>query len=165
MTTLAQIATRAANALADAGAATWSAATLQEWVNEAIRDYSQHFPATITQTLLPTTGDHDHALNSRYQGILLVEYPVGEDPPQYLTRLSRSHPDFWLSDDYYDIEPSGTSSDGPTLYISANPTTGEQIKVTMHASHEPVTGATSLIPVYSQHEHLLVLFVVWKAHA
>ena len=59
-TTLAELADRAQLTLNDSGAGTWPQATIEEWVVEAIRDYTQSFPRTITSTITVSGASPGH---------------------------------------------------------------------------------------------------------
>jgi hypothetical protein len=161
--TLADLADRAANAIADADAGTWPAATLQEWCVEAIREYSNRFPRTCSTTIDCTTADHSYDLPDDFLNALAVEYPAGQDPPCYLKHLSRKHPAFWGTPGYYDIDPSGQANADGVLYISDSPTTGEDIGLIYLATHDLTIVDTDAVTVPDQHQHVLILYVVWKA--
>lgn len=164
MTTLAQLADRAQNALNDAGAGTWTQAVVEEWCRDAIRDYSHHFLRTDEDTITCTAGTHYYKLNADYRGIISVEYPAGQDPPQYLTRLSITHPDFWDSDDHYDIDDYADNTDSAVIWISASPAAGDEILVLYTCPYTSAMASGTTIDVPPEHEPILILFVVWKAH-
>ena len=65
-TTLAELADRAQITLNDAGAGTWPQATIEEWVVEAIRDYTQTFPRTMRKSIAVSGADPGHG-SSRLQ--------------------------------------------------------------------------------------------------
>jgi hypothetical protein len=167
MATLAHIADRAQNALNDAGAATWAQATVEEWVLEAIRDYSTHFHRIRTDDISTVADQHNYDLNEDFVGVLRVEYPVGEDPPQYLKRMDHRHPDFFSHGNRYDIQPAtgGSRTAGGVLWISDEPDGVDTIQVLYNADHDTSLGSSDSITVPDHHEHLLILFVVWKALA
>ena len=96
-TTLAELADRAQITLNDAGAGTWPQATVEAWVTEAVRDYSQSFPRTIRSsiTISGSSPGHEFDLSNDYISMILVEYPGDQDPPVYLQRRRRTHPRFF----------------------------------------------------------------------
>lgn len=170
-TTLAALADRIQNALADASAGTWTQDTIEEWILEAVREYSIHFPRLQIADLTTSAGIHEYDLPADYSAMLTVEYPLGEDPPHYLIRRDHRDPAFWQSDDYYDvpqipgeIAPVGEDVAPAQIYISATPADGETIRVTYHAHHRLDLDSTDLLSVPREHEHILVLFVIWKAY-
>ena len=165
MTTLAALADRAQNALNDAAVATWPQATVEQWCRDAIADYGTHFTRYNDQTINCVTDTHYYALQSLQRGIISVEYPYGQDPPQYLKRRPVTHPHFWDQDGYYDIEDYQDHQETDYLWISDNPTTGEQIHVIYRAMYNSsALAAAHTIEVPEEHEPLLLLFVVWRAH-
>ncbi len=164
MSTMAEMVDRAENALDDAANAYWSAALIEEWLSEAIRDYSIHFPryATITITAAFAADDHTFTLPSDFLDAVQVEYPAGNDPKDFLTRLSEMHPDFYSSDEFYDIRP--WDQDTQPLLVIADTITSDSVTIRYTARHDDtVTGAEDLTIPY-HHEHILILFVLWKAH-
>lgn len=165
-TTTAEVRALALLALGDPGGATWPTDTVDDWVEEAIRDYSQHFKRTLSQTIDCVDDQHNYDLNYDVRGIISVEYPQGEDPPEYLDRKSRLDPDFWTDDGYYDWEPAyqevdHTGSAPPVLWISAEPVDTEDILVTYHAHFHYEASNEVLVP--EEHIPILILFVQWKA--
>jgi hypothetical protein len=165
MTTLANLADQAQISLNDAGAGTWPQATVEAWVLDAIRDYSQHFSRTLEATVTTTAATHRYDLPvapAAFRGMVLVEYPTGEDPPEVLDPLSRKDPRFWAGEGYYDVEPSGAASAG-SLWISASPDDGETITLTYLAPHSDKLASDDTLTVPGEHETILVDYVVWRA--
>jgi hypothetical protein len=154
--------------LADTGGSIWPQATVEYWVLDAIRDYSVHFHRTTTDTLNCSDDTHQYDLPRDFIDAILLEYPTGEDPPQYLNRLPRTDPRFWASDDFYDLElwhQTGSGNESQ-LWISANPSTGETITLTYLAAY--YDGAAGPVPdivveVPDRHIPVLIAFVEWKA--
>lgn len=171
MTTLAQLADRAQNALSDAAAGTWAQATVEEWILDGIRDYSNHFSLTYRSTINCTANTRAYSLPDTYRDVILVEYPVGEDPPEYLERRPVHHPDFWDRDGYYDIllqsapglgVPTGGVADS-TLYISEKPSAGESIYVTYTGPHNTDLDSDDVLSLPDEHEPIIIAFVLWRA--
>jgi hypothetical protein len=171
MTTITQLVDRIQLLLNDSAASIWAQTDIEEWAIDGIRDYSIHFPRTVTASYATEviSGEQSWTLEGDFLAALLVEFPVGDDPPTYLKRLARSHPDFWLSDDYYDIELAGSDPSRPaTIYISATPTAGQELSITYHAYHIPAANAvppsSAAISVPSIHEHIIEAYAIWQAH-
>jgi hypothetical protein len=171
MTTLAQLADRAQNALSDAAAGTWSQNTVEEWVLDGIRDYNNHFTIVYQETINCTNNTRTYALPDTFRSVLLVEYPVGEYPPVYLQRRNVHHPDFWEEDGYYDIiiqpapaltMPSGGISSSK-LYISEKPSATEDIRVTYEGPHDDDLTSTDNLSLPPEHEPIVIAFVLWRA--
>lgn len=165
MTTLLQLADRCQLALNDAGAGTWPQATVEAWVLDAIRDYSQYFPRTKTATTTIAIDDagHEFDLPADFLSMILVEFPTGQDPPQYLLRRARTHEAFWDYESYYDVEPSGDADSAGTLYLSEEPANGESYALTYTAQHDTGLESGDDITVREDHESILILYVIWQA--
>ncbi len=139
---------------------------IASWLNDAIRDYSQHFPRIRAQTISCTAGDQEYDINADFLAVLSVEYPTGQDPKEYLSRLGCRHPDFQSGESWYDIVPRLDDTIQSELWISAEPASGESISVEYHAHHVLMddpgspSGESSVTPA---HQHLLVKYVLWQA--
>jgi hypothetical protein len=170
MTTVAQLADRCQLALSDSGAGTWPQATVEDWVCDAVREYSQHFPRILT-THVDTIGgtpDHYTLLPEDFLEIVSVEFPLGEDPPVYLQHRSMHHPEFWDRDGYYDVLRSDqiySALDTDTynkIVWSRVPLATEGYKIRYQAAHS-ATSASDPITIRTDHQPILVLFVIWRA--
>jgi hypothetical protein len=164
MSTLANIADEAQNVLSDSAAATWSQATVEEWINAAIRDYSNHFPRLVETTQSTTADDRTYDLPADFQTMVKVEYPDGQDPPEYLSRLSYKHPQFWQGDYWYDVVFKDNVADAAEFWMSKKPAASETIRWHYLATHDFTLASGGTVTVPEQHENLLIAFVVWKAH-
>jgi hypothetical protein len=166
--TLAALVTRILITLNDEGNATWDTEMIATFLNDAIRDYSQHFPRIRTDSIAMTTGTAEYDLNADYQGILSVEYPDGEDPREYLLRRPYTHDDFWSEEDYYDIIPAADDNNPSQIVISSDVATGETAVVEYLAHHQlitdtgTITGSNTVPPL---HQQLLTKYCQWQAAA
>ncbi|MGD2155826.1 MAG: hypothetical protein PVG14_09525 [Anaerolineales bacterium] len=163
MTTLAELADKAQNALDDAGAGTWSQTVIEEWCLDAIRDYARFFPRTIQLEITTSADDNYYDLPYDFREIVSVEYPQGEDPPEFLQRYDYQIDDFWNSDDYYDVVERREATDKTELVISADPDADETIRVEYVGDHDLSVGSSDPITVPERHEDILVAYVVWAA--
>lgn len=165
MTTLTQLADRAQLQLNDATAGTWPQATVEQWCIDAIADYSQSFPRTREIAVQISGADPGHAFNMTTDTIdvVLVEYPSGEDPPEYLKRRPRTHPNFYDYEGYYDIQLTHDSQEYPQIYLSEEPSDGETITMTVKAHHDVMLQGGDDITVPVEHESILILYVLWQA--
>ena len=166
MTTFAELVNRCEQNLNDEANATWTAEQIIKWLNDAIRDYSQHFPRIKTQTISAIADTNAYDLNSDFMGILSVEYPTGEDPQEYISRLDWKHADFWTSNKWYDILPRSDETDDSEIWISDDPAGTESIEVQYHAHHDLVTDAEDTsgdVTVPPNHQGILVKFTLWQA--
>ena len=166
MTTFAELVNRCETNLNDEDNSTWTAVQIVKWLNDAIRDYSHYFPRIKTQTISTSAAANAYDLNADFMAVLSVEYPTGQDPQEYISRLDCKHADFWTADSWYDILPRGDDTDAGELWISADPAGTESIEVHYHAHHDLVTDADDTsgdLTVPPDHQGLLVKFVLWQA--
>lgn len=163
MTTLTALADRIQATLGDDGTV-FTQTNVEAWVNEAIRDYSQHFPREITASIDCSDDDRDYDLPAGFQSVISVEYPAGEDTPKYLKRLTYHHPDFWNVSGYYDVIAHRDVDDVDELLISEEPDDEETITLIYLGDHDFSLGSSDTITVPGRHEPLLIQFVTWKAY-
>lgn len=163
MTTLAQLADRAQNALSDAGASVWSQAIIEEFVQDAIREYNNHFPRLRETTINAASDDHYYDLPADCLNVIQVEYPNGQDPPTYLTRNDSATDTFWLAATYYDIRHHADDADPDELIISDSPAGTEVIRVHYRGRHDPTIASGAATTVPDHHHGLLIQFAVWRA--
>lgn len=137
---------------------------LEDFINQAIRDLSQHFPRFADYDVSTTAGTHIYDLELTHTGIISVEYPQGEDPPVFLKHRSFLHPDFWIQDGYYDfLKPSDADSGNPPqLYISTSPAASETIALKVTTEHTALEDPADVTTLQDRHCHLIGLFVRWK---
>ena len=115
MTTFAELVNRCELAVNDEDNSTFTAEQIVKWINDGIRDYSQHFPRIKTQSISAVLNDNTYDLADDFMGVLSVEYPTGEDPPEYLSRLSYKHADFWTGVEKNSL--TAVTCDGASHYI------------------------------------------------
>ena len=163
MTTLANLADRAQNAISDSGATTWSQSVVEEWTVEGIRDYNKHFPRTVNGTISTTADDHQYDLPSDFRGIVSVEYPTGQDPPEYLAQKSRLGDGFWNQTGFFDVILRRDASDVAEIVISEAPAAGETITIEYLADHDLNLASGDTITIPERHEGIIVEFVIWRA--
>lgn len=162
MTTLTELTSRALNAVGDGGGDTWSSAQVDEWLREAIADYGQYFPRQHQVALPTTAGVHAYALPEGLQAILLVEYPAGRIPPQYLTQRSRTRRRFWNRSGYYDWHATGPSAT-PELVLSEAPLAGETIVVAYLGPHDTALQGEDTLTLPDGHLPILILYAIMMA--
>jgi hypothetical protein len=169
--TLAALADRAQLALADSAAGTWDQSTVESWVLDAIRDYSQHFPRVVTSDVEEIGSGATHYLDlpTDFLEMVSVEFPRGEDPPTFLERRSLHHATFWDVDGYYDIQKTGQTVETPTgftasrLVWSRTPLATEGYTLKYLAPHPTDLESTDTTTVRVDHEGIIILFVIWRA--
>ena len=148
----------------------WSDLQLNQWINDAIAEHSIHFPRKLNETINCATDDREYDLPVGFMAPISVEYPAGEDPPEYLTRRAYTQPGFWESSGYYDIVNRDDKTNVNEIWISQGhhgsdgPTTGEDIEVIYSGEHDLLDDDTDLFTVIDRHLELIVLFVRWTAY-
>ena len=145
--------------LGDADGDTFTDSLVDGWITEAIQEYSQHFNkvATIDVDSI-AEGTYAYAITERIEKVVRVEYPLDEDPPQYLTWRPYNSDEFWLNGDSYDFiqtqgEPAGI------LYIS-DPTRDDEATITAYRSYDETAGTFEVEP---SHEPIIISRVRWSA--
>lgn len=164
--TLADMINRCQVFLNDESDTTWDTEMIGTFLNDAIRDYSQHFPRIRMYTINLVEGIQKYDLPGDFLAALSVEYPTGETPPAYLTRMTYSRAGFWDIDGFYDIIHSADYTNTDKIKISAVPFSTETAVIYYHAYHNLIPDPATPIgnnSVPMQHQHLLVLHVQWKA--
>lgn len=149
--------------LNDSGNAVWIAADIEQWCRDAINDYSQHFHTINQDTIACNANDRKYDLDSLLIDIVSVEYPSGQDPPQFLDRRPHTHPDFWSDEGYFDVLYHHDDTDAAELFISTKPSAGQSIEVTWAGRYDStiLTSAAIIVPV--EHHHILRKYVQWQA--
>jgi G:T-mismatch repair DNA endonuclease (very short patch repair protein) len=153
--------------LADSGNATWAAADIQQWCRDAIADYSTHFPRTLTEDITTAANDRKYDLPAGFIEVLTVEYPSGQDPPEYLARRPHDHPNFWIDSGYFDIVERDDDTDVSEIWISEKPAASETVSVLYHAIHlQDTTDLTTSdnLTVRERHHYILKKYVFWQAY-
>jgi len=162
-TTLQNLIDRTQQTLADTTAATWSETALGQWLNDAMRDYSIHFPRQRTATIATVVGDRTYDLPADVVGVISVEYPTDADPPVYLERKSYTEAGFWSDDGFYDVVRRGDDQNAAELWISKKPAAGETITVEYLAAHDHGLTVSEYVTVPDEHHHVLVAYAVWQS--
>ncbi len=167
MTTWAKLIDQCENAIDDESNSTWNVDQIIKWINDAVRDYSNHFPRTKTDSIALTTGTSEYDLDIDFLGVLSVEYPDGEDPREYLLRRAYTDAEFWNSAGFYDIIKSGDVADDLSqIVFSEDVATGETAVVQYQATHDLITDNNDLagtVTVPEPHQPLLVRYIQWQA--
>lgn len=121
----------------------WPNATLDGWIADAIREYSSHLPRLWRYTLTLTTGTQSYDLPSD-KGLLSigsVEYPAGEDPPEFINLASEWASAFQTGDDVYALR--GVAN---TVAIESDSASGRIV-----FAEQVTTGETAILSYYGLH--------------
>lgn len=164
-TTFVQLLDRVATAVDDLPHAHYTTAALAAYLNDAVRDYTQHFPRLRRHDLTTVADQRRYDLPADCLALLTVEYPQGQDPPRYLRRRSHHHPTFWRAPAAYDLLPRADQTTPGQLLISPQPPAGHTIRLEYHAHHALITNTAAVsghCTVPAHHEHLLLKYVLWQ---
>lgn len=154
---------RALTVLSDVGEATWSQAEVRQWLNDGIADYNQHFSRRATATVTTVAGDQKYDLPTSVRRVLTVEYPSGENPPQYLEERPFYDPVFWGTFGLYDIIYRHDAGNPSEIWISVAPADGEVIGIEYEGVHDAALTNSGEVTVPSEHHHILIAYAVWQA--
>jgi len=137
----------------------WTDLQINQWINDAIADYSRHFPRELTEPMKLIAGTYEYNLATvltNPQAILKIEYPLNKQPPEYLEYRQERDGRGFYGERVYDVQgmPPGTLILGPGDWA-----TDAQVHITHHADHYYPEDDTELMTVPNGHLELIVLFV------
>ena len=152
-------------ALGDADASTWSRTNIVwPWAIEAMLEFPILRPLVQTPTF--SAAAHYIALSSDFREVISVEYPAGQDPPVYLSRMNRFDPSFYSSEEHYDIDRDYTSGKGWMAWFSKKIPAAASMKINYLANHDTnmTDVGTCYITVPDEYENILLANVVCKGY-
>ena len=162
--TFGYILTRIQRSLGDPLAATWSrTADIWPWTVEAIREFVIPRPMEDEYTFIAAS--HHLTLPADFRQIIWVEYPIDQEPPIYLERKNHLDPEFYGSDDYYDIDRDYDTGTGYTLWLSRLFAADDKLRISYLADHEVPDDENDTLTIPERYLNLLILYVVWRAWA
>jgi hypothetical protein len=172
-TTLADLRTSLRLTLTDLPA--WPSATLDAWIQDAIRFYSLEFPRTWRRTQALTTGTQAYALpgGHGFMAVLSVEYPSGQSPPEFIEQVSEDSAQFASGGDYYalrgvadNISDQKDDTAAGAIVFAETVATGQNAIITYTGAHPLPTVADddAQITVPVAHWEALYAFVDFRAH-
>ena len=141
----------------------WSDLQINQWINDAVADYSIYFPRKRAVSLEMEAGLHVYLLPEDFRAVLSAAYPGSQDAPQYLQRLSYQETDFWELPARYDILRWDDGSKSSELWLSESPADGETLELEILADHASLDDDGDLCTVPDRHLEILVLFVRWAS--
>lgn len=154
---------------------TWRNAILDGWIQDAVRDYSREFPRRLRKTLTLTTGTQAYDLpgGQAFQHVLRVEYPAGQNPPEFLWQTDEGELEFQNGGYAYALRaPADDIADeldaaAGKIVFAPTVTTGETAAIEYHALHAvPVAGDDdAIVTVPDGHVEALVAFVEFRQAA
>ena len=142
----------------------WSDLQVNQWINDAIADYSIHFPRRVALKIDCATGMHTYDLPADCHAVLRVEYPHGEYPPKYLQLSDSASPFFYDSGYLYDFAPAMDADTPGQIIISASPLSIEDIEIIYQGDHTYLDDDAGEVTVLDRHLELVMLYVRWAAY-
>ncbi|HEX9091032.1 MAG TPA: hypothetical protein VF831_06050 [Anaerolineales bacterium] len=149
----------------DSDAETWPRPTVaMGWAKEAI----SQFPILRPQLDDHTNGGsvvYSYSMPAGFREIISVEYPISQQPPEYLVRKNHLDPDFYDQAGFYDIDYDFSTGSGYLCYVSGGSAASAHIKVQYLAMHETDLDDNSadLITVPDQFENILIAYFIMRA--
>ncbi len=172
MTTLTTL--RAQCRLVLASTTDWPNATIDGFIQDAIRFHSAQFPRRWRYTLSLTTGTQGYPLPGAhgFHGVVAVEYPTGESPQSFLKRADEWDDEFQDKEDVYALrgiaDTTAIESQTSQAYIQfAETVTTSETAVIEYLGNHPIPTAgddDAQITVPMHHWEALVAFVEFRAH-
>lgn len=139
----------------------WRDERLEAWVQDGVRDYANHFPRMATWSGQAVSGTYQYAFEAVCLGVMAVEYPAGEDPPEYPWRHNHTREDFFGDGiSYYDVVSSpGLAS--AVLWLS-QPESGSNFQVRFLTDYTwTVDGDETTTQVPDLHRPAIVQYAAW----
>ncbi len=163
MITFGTLLSRIQSALGDTTGATWDrTTTLWDWAQDALRDFPILRPKTVLETV--STAGHSFTLPSDFRRVIYVEYPISQDPPDYLARKSHLDIDFYSNTGFYDVDRDYDEYGGYIMWISDDLAVGGEVMVRYLASHlAEFSSEATLITVENQYVQVLIYHVILMA--
>jgi hypothetical protein len=151
----------------------WPDASINAWIQEAIRDFSGYFPLERSGLLDlaaeqrvyevseiyygGSPGEEDALYATDVVGVVQVEYPYGEDPPRFLSRKQESAG--IVGEAVFDVRGNPPGE----LVLGEKPADGEQARVVYTCGHVIPDDDGDTITVPSNRQEAIIEFVRWQA--
>ena len=133
---------------------------LNQWINDAIADYSNYFPRRQTTVITCVAADCQYDLPEGCRAVVKVEFPTGENPPVYLLRRNRDEANF-VEGPYYDLIEHNQAGYPPELLLGQTPSAGQEITVDYEAVHAWMDDDSDTCTVIDEHLEAILLYVRW----
>lgn len=151
--------------LSDATA--WPDATLDGWVQAAVRLYSAHFPRRLRSEVALAAGTRAYAIPGGLDGgaLISVAYPAAEVPPRFLRCVPEWAPAYASRGPCYAVRGGDESAAGYIVFAETV-TDGETAVVEHWAPHTlpDVGDDAAALTVPAQHLEVITAYVEFAAH-
>lgn len=169
-TTLAQMIDRVKNTLSDPSNTTWSDALIEEWLRDAVKDYSRYIPRIVPETISTFVNPPHPFFNPpfAFQAIVYMRYFYNSgDSSEAIHRRERDSDEYQQHrGKYYHIDRrnDGNESDMIELNFVPNAYPSAWIAYDYATDHEWLYDAPDyLLSVLPRDEPILIQYCVWKA--
>ncbi len=135
---------------------------VNQWINDAIADYSVYFPQVKTASITAVTGTHEYSLPVDFVSIVRVEWPVGREPEEFLERVNRAESAGPYTSGVYEMMESHSSAVSK-IWFADEMMTGSNPEIVYQASQDSLDDDGDVTTVPDRHLDLLVLFCRWAS--
>jgi hypothetical protein len=134
--TFAQLLSDCLVALGDPSGLTWARTTvIWPWCIEAMRTFPLLRPQREDHTILAGEEWH-YDLPANFREVISVEYPVGQSPPKFLIMKNRLDPEFYSTDEFFDVDHNYADGIGWIIHFSAAHKAATHVYVEYLAEHD-----------------------------
>ncbi len=137
----------------------WNKTVIQDWIKQAINDYSIRFPTETSTPITAVVGTYSYDLPADFLTVLSVRDATG-DTPDYYTQKDHSYPHFWEESEVYAII-EGHEVTAAQIWIPNSIAT--TLTVEYNGRHDTGLSDGTVVSVPVQHHDILELYVLWKA--
>ena len=152
--------------LGDPGGQYFRDVDLNQWIADAIGEYNQHFSQELSDSIALVTNTHIYSLIvyvATIKDVVRVEYPEGEDPPEYMVRRAYDDPRGFWDGGYYDLRGMGAGAQPAELILGPSPSTGETMRLWYLADYAYPDSDGEQLQAPDRDLNLLAAFVRWRA--
>lgn len=167
MTTLAQMISRSRNALSDPDEETWSDALLEEWLRDAVRDYSRYIPRVLPENqnfISPPYNAFDPPFS--FQAIVSMRHYTGTEY-EFVVRKDWHSEEFQNgSGKFYHVRKRSAADESDRIELSfdVDDYPAEYIQFDYLSDHEWLLDSPDyILTVIERDEPILVQYVTWRA--
>ena len=169
-TTLAQMIARCQTALSDTTEATWTEAAIEEWLRDAVKDYSRYIPRTVPETATSFVNPPHPFFNPDFpfQAIVyMMHFYDSGDSWEQVTRKDRSTPAYQNhTGKYYHIDRRADANELDRIELNFVPVAypAGWISFDYLTDHEWLFDSPDyLLSVIPRDEPILIQYVIWRA--
>jgi hypothetical protein len=154
------------SALGDDNGLMWSRIDkIWPWCVEAMRTFPFLRPQLEDHTIVAGE-EHRYDLPDNFREVISVEYPVDQQPPAYLVKKNRLDPDFYSSNNFFDVDHNYSDGIGWIIHFSATLSEDDHVYVEYMAEHDldMLDDNFSTITVPDEFYSILIAKLIVKAY-